>query len=66
MFFFKACQKCHGDMFIDQDQYGTFLECLQCGSLRDLQLTKEFDSAGNPRPVNGIPEFLPQAVGVAA
>ncbi len=66
MFFFKACQKCHGDMFIDQDHYGTFIECLQCGSLGDLQLKKEFESVGSPRPVTGLPAMRPQAVGIAA
>ena len=36
MFFFKACPKCHGDLYLDSDGYGTFVECLQCGLLRDL------------------------------
>ena len=42
MFFFKACPKCHGDMYIDRDSYGPFVECLQCGLLRDLKVTKKF------------------------
>ncbi len=36
MFYFKACPKCHGDLYLDSDGYGTFIECLQCGWLRDL------------------------------
>ncbi len=36
MFFFKACPKCHGDLYLDSDGYGTFIECLQCALLRDL------------------------------
>ncbi len=36
MFFFKACPKCHGDLYLDNDAYGAFVECLQCGLLRDL------------------------------
>lgn len=36
MFFLKACPKCHGDLYLDSDSYGTFIECLQCGLLRDL------------------------------
>lgn len=37
MLFFKACPKCHGDMYVDRDVYGTFIECLQCGLLRDVE-----------------------------
>ena len=36
MFYFKACPKCHGDPYLDSDGYGTFIECLRCGLLRDL------------------------------
>ena len=36
MLFLKACPKCHGDMYLDRDVYGTFIECLQCGLLRDV------------------------------
>ena len=28
---FKACPKCHGDMFVGGDHYGTYLQCFQCG-----------------------------------
>lgn len=37
MLFFKACPKCKGDIYIDQDQYGSFLMCFQCGGLKDIQ-----------------------------
>ena len=36
MFYFKACPKCHGDLYLDSDGYGSFIECVQCGLLRDL------------------------------
>ncbi len=36
MFFFKGCPKCHGDLYVDGDSYGAFVECLQCGLLRDV------------------------------
>ena len=38
MFFFKACPKCHGDLYVDSDSYGSFVECLQCGFLRDMEV----------------------------
>ncbi|MBI4340282.1 MAG: hypothetical protein HY680_10095 [Chloroflexi bacterium] len=31
MIYFKACPRCQGDMKINHDLYGRFLECLQCG-----------------------------------
>jgi hypothetical protein len=36
MFFFKACPKCKGDMYLDRDVYGAFRKCLQCGQIDDL------------------------------
>ena len=36
MMWLKGCPKCHGDLYLDSDGYGTFVECLQCGLLRDL------------------------------
>ena len=32
----KACPKCHGDLYLEKDQYGRFLSCLQCGYLTEL------------------------------
>lgn len=34
----KRCPRCNGDLFIGRDQYGLFLQCLQCGYLRDLRM----------------------------
>lgn len=40
MFYFKACQKCQGDLTLDRDSYGSFLKCLQCGSYTDVEEVK--------------------------
>jgi len=32
---FKGCPKCHGDLYLNQDMYGKYLDCLQCGYTRD-------------------------------
>ena len=32
----KACPRCTGDLGLDRDQYGWFWDCLQCGTLLDL------------------------------
>ena len=35
-FFFKACPKCKGDMYLDSDVYGAFRKCLQCGRIFEI------------------------------
>ncbi len=37
MYYFKACDKCKGDLYLDRDSYGSFLKCLQCGRLIDVE-----------------------------
>ena len=32
----KACPKCHGDLYLERDQYGSYMSCLQCGYLKEL------------------------------
>lgn len=37
----KACKRCGGDLSIENDIYGLYIECIQCGatfSKSDLQL----------------------------
>jgi hypothetical protein len=37
----KACKRCGGDLSIECDVYGVFIECIQCGatwSKNDLKL----------------------------
>ena len=37
MIWFKACPKCRvGDLYLDQDQYGEYIRCFQCGYNQDL------------------------------
>ena len=33
---FKACPKCRGDIHVAEDIFGKYLNCLQCGYLKDL------------------------------
>ena len=32
----NACSRCRGTMYREKDRYGTFLQCLQCGNIIDL------------------------------
>ena len=34
---FKACSRCRGDVKINQDIYGVYRQCLQCGRTQDVQ-----------------------------
>jgi hypothetical protein len=36
MIWLKECPRCQGDLILDQDHYGKYRTCLQCGYLRDL------------------------------
>ena len=38
MVYLKSCPKCLGDLTMGQDGYGTFISCLQCGFMRDIDV----------------------------
>ncbi len=31
MIYFKACNRCQGDMLLERDRYGQYVQCIQCG-----------------------------------
>ena len=33
---FKLCPKCRGDLYLAEDIFGKYVNCLQCGFLKDL------------------------------
>jgi Zn ribbon nucleic-acid-binding protein len=33
----KSCPRCNGDLFVNWDQHGQYVECLQCGYQCDLR-----------------------------
>jgi len=51
MFYFKGCSKCQGDMVLDEDLYGTFLKCLQCGHQVDVEAQEPGQSKETAREV---------------
>jgi uncharacterized protein YbaR (Trm112 family) len=36
MVLLKACPRCKGDLFLDEDHYGKYKSCIQCGYIKDL------------------------------
>jgi len=43
MWRFKACPKCGGDIFVDDDMNGWYEQCLQCGYTHDLKSRMEIN-----------------------
>jgi hypothetical protein len=39
-FFFKACPRCKGDMYLDSDAFGAYRKCLQCGRIFDIEASQ--------------------------
>ena len=38
MYYLKACRKCRGDLTLENDSYGDFLKCLQCGTYVEVEV----------------------------
>ncbi len=55
MFWIKACPRCSGDLYVDNDQYGSFVSCLQCGLNREV-----CSQPGEPLLMASEPSTLPQ------
>lgn len=51
MIYFNACPKCHGDLMMNQDGYGSFVSCLQCGFMRDIDVKPSTVKAPVATPV---------------
>ncbi len=60
MFKLRGCPKCHGDLFLGEDIYGKYLNCVQCGryfavaekTARDEGLEVAAPAAGPPEEVS--------------
>ena len=55
--YLKACPKCMGDVIVDNDPYGWFFKCLQCGLLRDLAPAPAVDVSHEDVEVMAEPEL---------
>ena len=55
--YFKACPKCRGDVIVDNDPYGWFFKCLQCGLLRDVASVPVVDVSHQEVEVMAEPEL---------
>ena len=32
----KGCPKCQGDLYLSEDMFGKYFNCMQCGYLKDI------------------------------
>ena len=53
----KACRRCQGNLSLESDMYGVYIQCIQCGATyteQDLRELAERDArhALRARPVN--------------
>lgn len=55
MFWFKRCPRCSGDLYEDNDQYGQFITCVQCGFSKDI-----YNKVEGPLDVNVEPVPVPE------
>lgn len=59
MFWLKSCPQCRGDLYEDQDQYGRYMGCLQCGHYLGeaekpfLRYLPQWDAEARPGPGAG-------------
>lgn len=51
MLMLKSCPRCHGDLNVDRDMYGPYVECIQCGYVKDLdRMSKARSGTSRPSP----------------
>jgi hypothetical protein len=54
----KACKRCGGDLSLECDIYGVYIECIQCGatwSQKDLALSNSRDTEKSLKAVKAKP-----------
>ena len=52
MIYFKACERCGGDIRESGDMYGPYVQCIQCGHMVDLP-DPRLVAAGRDAPRKG-------------
>ncbi len=51
MYWFKQCPRCSGDLVVENDRYGIFVSCMQCGMCKDVASEKIDPSQISVEPV---------------
>jgi len=48
----RGCRRCGGNLFLERDEYGTYISCIQCGAvyrerLEQAHTVRRSEDAGN-------------------
>ena len=60
MVWLKSCQRCCGDLYMETDQFGSYVSCFQCGAA-----VTEFNGSTKDGPPRRIVEAVDVAVAQA-
>lgn len=63
MLWLKACPRCEGDLVLEEDMFGSFVSCLQCGHILDKETMNELMT---PKLIRSMPEVEKETVSKAA
>ena len=53
----RDCPRCHGFVHANQDTYGEYRECLQCGYMVDVIRSRDRTQPGPPRVTYSAPDL---------
>ena len=59
MFYFKVCTKYNGYLRLEGNSYGSYLKCLQCGKLTEVDATNGQRSVLHDSPSNEAAVLAP-------
>jgi len=57
----KSCKRCGGDLSIECDIYGVYIECIQCGATytkNDLELNKAANTVNTVKAAPPVPTHI--------
>jgi DNA-directed RNA polymerase subunit M/transcription elongation factor TFIIS len=46
MYWLRACPRCQGDLHAEEDQYGAYVACIQCGYIPTSEEERQLCVAG--------------------
>ncbi len=52
---FKVCPRCSGDLYLNEDMFGKYLNCLQCGYIKDEQAPAVIETKTRVKPASSRP-----------
>ncbi len=58
MFWLKSCSKCKGDLYLDNDTFGTYISCVQCSRYLTEEEQDQFTgTVREPSFIAAIPQY---------